>query len=243
MEWRTRTGERAMFLEKVTRSRPPLSESRTEVLHEIFARQADARPTAAAVILDGKETRYLELERHANRIARPLRRSGIARGSLVAIMLPRSPDAYAAILGILKAGAAYVPIDTECPPDRVAFLVDDCRAAALLTHAGIAARLPMLGVRVIRVDADADDFLVESPERLPPEQTGVGRRDLCYVIYTSGTTGQPKGVMVEHRSACHLVETEREIYGVRADDRVFQGASLSFALSVEEIDRKSTRLN
>src|ERR1051325_3740033 len=235
MEWRTRTRESAMFLEKVTRSRPPLSESRTQVLHEIFERQADAHPTAAAVIFDGKETSYRELERHANRIARRLRRSGIARGSLVAVMLPRSPDAYASILGILKAGAAYVPIDTEGPADRVAYLVDDCRASALVTHADLAARLPMLGVRMIRVDADGDDLLVESPERLPPEQTGVGRRDLCYVIYTSGTTGQPKGVMVEHRSACHLVETEREIYGVRADDRVFQGASLSFDLSVEEI--------
>src|ERR1051325_11223422 len=235
MEWRTRTRESAMFLEKVTRSRPPLSESRTQVLHEIFERQADAHPTAAAVIFDGKETSYRGVERHANRIARRLRRSALARGSLVAVMLPRSPDAYASILGILKAGAAYVPIDTECPADRVAYLVDDCRASALVTHADLAARLPMLGVRMIRVDADGDDLLVESPERLPPEQTGVGRRDLCYVIYTSGTTGQPKGVMVEHRSACHLVETEREIYGVRADDRVFQGASLSFDLSVEEI--------
>src|ERR1043166_6457127 len=92
MEWRTRTRESAMFLEKVTRSRPPLSESRTQVLHEIFERQADAHPTAAAVIFDGKETSYRELERHANRIARRLRRSGIARGSLVAVMLPRSPD-------------------------------------------------------------------------------------------------------------------------------------------------------
>src|SRR5439155_631028 len=99
---------------------------RFHVLHEIFEMQADARPDAVAVEFGREETTYADLEARANRLARHLRARGVQRGSLVAMLLPRSADAYAALLGILKAGAAYVALDPEYPADRVAYILENC---------------------------------------------------------------------------------------------------------------------
>src|SRR6266576_6926749 len=98
---------------------------RDEVLHQMFEAQADARPEAVAIVFGREETTYAELESRANRLARHLRGRGVGRGSIVAMLLPRSVDAYAALLGILKSGAAYVPIDPEYPADRVAYILED----------------------------------------------------------------------------------------------------------------------
>ncbi len=206
-----------------------------QALHEIFEAQADARPDAVAVVVGGERTTYGALESRANRLARQLRARGVRRGSLVAMLLPRTADAYATLLGILKAGAAYVPLDLEYPADRVAFILADSRADALVTTASLAARHGAFGGPVLRVDADHEAIEAESPARLTRDVITVGSRDLCYVIYTSGSTGRPKGVMIEHRSACHLVFTEGRIFRVRPEDRVYQGFPLSFDASVEEI--------
>src|SRR3989475_4546093 len=206
-----------------------------QVLHEIFEVQADARPDAVAVMFDREETTYAELEARANRLARHLRSRGVQRGSLVAMLLPRSADGYAALLGILKAGAAYVPLDPEYPADRVAYILENCAAGALVTTADLAGRQAAFGGVVIRVDAGRESIDAECSTRLPRNAVGVGPRDLCYVIYTSGSTGRPKGVMIEHRSACHLVGAEGRIFDVRPEDRVYQGFSLAFDASVEEV--------
>src|SRR6266851_74035 len=209
--------------------------TRFHVLHEIFEAQADARPNAVAVAFGTETATYLELEQRANRIARHLREQGVRPESRVALLLPRSTDLYAAILGVLKAGAAYVPLDAEYPADRVAYILEDSGAEALLTTADLAEPHAVYRGVVVRMDADLAEIDAQSPARLPHNTVGVGPRDLCYVIYTSGSTGRPKGVMIEHRSASHLVCAEARIFAVRPEDRVYQGFSLSFDASVEEV--------
>jgi non-ribosomal peptide synthetase-like protein len=205
------------------------------VLHEIFEAQADARPETVAVLFGQEATTYFDLENYANRLARHLRTLKVRPGALVAILLPRSVDAYASQLGVLKAGGAYVPIDPDYPADRVACILNDSGASALVTTAELAEGHSSFSGAVVRVDADNMAIAAHSSARLPRKQAGVGPRDLCYVIYTSGSTGSPKGVMIEHRSACHLVLAEGKIFNVQPEDRVYQGFSLSFDASVEEV--------
>jgi len=187
------------------------------LLHEIFEAQVERQPDDLAVIFGNCSATYGELDGLANQLARYLRKRGVKRGASVAMLLPRSIEAYATILGILKAGGAYVPIDPEYPAERISWILENCGALATIT------------------EADLDRISAESSEALPRNEDSAEPEDLCYVIYTSGSTGRPKGVMVEHRNACHLVEAERRIFGVRCEDRVYQGASLCFDLSVEEI--------
>src|SRR5215470_8026374 len=129
---------------------------RLSLLHGIFEAQADARPENVAVVFGREETTYASLESRANRLARHLRSRGVGRGSLVAMLLRRSVDAYAAILGILKSGAAYVPIDPEYPADRVDYILEDSGAGALVTSADLAQRHAAFEGAVVRVDADRD---------------------------------------------------------------------------------------
>src|SRR5439155_22196337 len=113
-------------------------------------------------------------------------------------------------------------------------ILEDSEAGALVPSADWAGLYGAFRGESVRVDADCDAIAAESPARLPSGEEGVGPLDPCYVIYTSGSTGRPKGVMIEHRNASHLVRAEGHIYGVRPEDRGYQGASLSFDLSVEE---------
>src|SRR5262245_47281184 len=205
------------------------------LLHQFFEWRADRTPEAPAVI-DGRVTEtYGGLERRANRLARHLRALGAGPEARVALLLPRGVEAYGAILGILKAGAAYVPIDPDCPQDRVRFILEDSGAAILLTTDELAGRIDGFTGTVVRVDADRAVIAAHSAGRLPRGMHGAGPRTLCYVIYTSGSTGRPKGVMVEHHNVCHLVRAEGILFPVRQDDRVYQGFSLSFDASVEEV--------
>src|SRR5262245_48072909 len=159
------------------------------LLHPIFESQADRRPTAIAVACGAERVTYGALERGANRLAGHLRSLGAGPGSLVAILLPRSVEAYAAILAVLKAGAAYVPIEPGSPGERVRSILADCGARILITRADMADRDPGFEGTVVRVDADRSALAAQSPARPSPAAIGVGPDDLCYVIYTSGSTG------------------------------------------------------
>jgi non-ribosomal peptide synthetase-like protein len=205
-----------------------------DLLHVWFARTAAAYPDRPAVACRGEELRYQALDQASNRLAWHLRELGVRRGDYVAVLLPRSPEAYVALLGILKAGAAYVPIDAECPADRVAYILADCGARALVTASAFADRHGGFP-DIVLLDEPAADFATESEVPPPAHETGVTPDDVCYVIYTSGTSGRPKGVEVEHRNACHLVRAERKLFGVDPGDRVYQGFSIAFDASVEEI--------
>ena len=196
------------------RIRPPEEAGRFSILHEFFEAQVDTRPEAIAIIVEGRRITYAEIEQRANRLARYLYNHGVGRGSLVAILLSRSLDAYVSILGTLKAGAAYVPLDPEYPADRISYILGDSHAETLLTTATLASHHREFHGRIIAVDMDADAISSENPTRLSTEVVRVGSNDLCYVIYTSGSTGRPKGVLVRHRSVCNLVEAEAEIFRV-----------------------------
>ena len=206
-----------------------------ELLHELFENQAAATPSAVALVCGNARMSYGELEAGANQLAGRLLKSGVRRGDCVGILLPRSMEVYIALLGILKAGAAYVPLDPDYPAERIGFILADCRAAALVTNSRLCSKADGFTGAVIRVDEERERPGAVERTKLGRGETGASPEDRCYVIYTSGTTGKPKGVEIEHRSVCHLIRAEAEIFRVRPDDRVFQVASIAFDASVEEI--------
>ena len=204
-----------------------------QLLHELFERQAESEPGNIALVCGGKKMTYAELEQRANQLARFLRANAVGKGSVVGLLLPRSADVYVALLAILKAGAAYVPLDPDYPAERLAYILSDCGACALVTTSSLALQCGTLAAKLVRLDTQADEILAQSEQKLLPSETTWA--DPCYIIYTSGSTGRPKGVVVEHRSVCNLVQAEAGIFRVRQTDRVYQGFSIAFDASVEEI--------
>jgi len=207
---------------------------RDELLHELFETTADRRPGRTAVQCGESSLTYRELDEASNRLARALRARGVGREDRVGLLLPRSEQVYLSMLGILKAGAAYVPIDPETPLERIRFILKDSGAKCLITRSGLAGALAE-SLPLICLDVDAPLLASQSADRMARTETKAMPENLCYVIYTSGTTGQPKGVQIEHRQAAHLVRAESQLYGIEPQDRVFQLASPAFDASVEEI--------
>ncbi len=205
-------------------------------LHELFEQQVDAAPDAPAIICDDKSWSYGEVEKRANRLAHHLRRLGAGPGRLVGLAFERSEKPIVAILACLKAGAAYVPIDPGHPDERIRYIVEEAGLELVLSEHALAARIRRAFDRtVISLDGDGDKIAAGPDSRLTRAETGLDPSDLCYVIYTSGTTGRPKGVMTEHRNAHHFVLAFNEVCITTPADRIYQGFSLGFDGSVEEI--------
>ncbi len=210
--------------------------SAPQLLHRYFERQVRRTPHSPAIECAGETLTYLELDAYSNRIAHALLERGVSTGHFVAILLPKSPRLFAAILGVLKAGAAYVPLAPSFPGERITAILDDCDARVIISED---ATWSMFRDQIARpallLDSEAD-FVAEQPtERLPTQDLELSSSPLCYVIYTSGSTGQPKGVMVEHRNVAAFIEGMRQTYELDARDRVYQGFSVAFDASVEEI--------
>jgi amino acid adenylation domain-containing protein/non-ribosomal peptide synthase protein (TIGR01720 family) len=201
-------------------------------LHGLFEAQAARTPDAIALLDQDGALSYDAVERRSNQLAHHLRARGVGPESLVAICAERSRETIVAVLAVLKAGAAYVPIEPSYPSDRIAFMLGDARAAVLLTHAAIEPRLPAHGAQVIRLDADAGLIAHEPETRL---DGGATAEHLAYVIYTSGSTGRPKGVMVAHGAVVHHAEEMVRRYALSPSDRLLQFVPLVFDASVEEI--------
>lgn len=195
-------------------------------------RSADTSPHAIALVVGDETLTYAKFDELGNRLANQLSGLGVHPGSTVGILIERSTPMYVAILGALKAGARYVPIDASAPRDRIAFITEDAGVDVLLTSRDKAQESGSLPLRQVFVD-DLDALLHASdPSRpaLPDADDPV-----AYVIYTSGSTGRPKGVAVAHSSICNFVVVASEVYAVAPDDRVYQGLSISFDFSLEEL--------
>ncbi|MGW4466815.1 amino acid adenylation domain-containing protein [Micromonospora sp. NPDC004704] len=205
----------------------------------LFEAQARRTPAAAALRHGDTVLSYAELNARSNRFARLLVERGIGPGDVVALLVPRSVQTVVALLGVLKAGAAYLPVDPNYPDDRIAFLLDDARPALAVTTRSLGARLSATPIETLllddpghravldsRADGDLDDARRTRP---------LTERDAAYVIYTSGSTGRPKGVVVEHASVLRLVADQIERFGVGPDTRLLQFASLSFDAAAWEL--------
>ncbi|MEN9707813.1 MAG: hypothetical protein RIQ68_221, partial [Pseudomonadota bacterium] len=206
---------------------------RDELLAEIFAATVKRTPDAECHLVEGHHFTYAEVDRAATSVARGLLRRGIRPGDVVGLWMPRGTDLLVSQIAITKSGAAWLPFDADAPPERIAVCLADAGAKLLLAddfHAGdLTLNMPCPIVGAHDLD-DADDSSEVNARALG------ARPDMpAYLIYTSGSTGTPKGIVISHRNICHYLRSANELYGIRADDVVFQGASVAFDLSMEEI--------
>jgi non-ribosomal peptide synthetase-like protein len=206
---------------------------KAKFLHEYLAVQATHHPGNVALILHEWHVTYEELELRGNQWANLLIRFGLKKGDKIGLWLEKTIDLYAAIVGILKAGMCYIPLDVSFPIERVQFIVKDAGAAALITSEKLAQSIENQVVKSIILAEKLDKQLVEESGHF--EATGMTPDALAYIIYTSGTTGMPKGVGISHNNVCNYVESASQLYQINASDRVYQGFSLAFDASVEEI--------
>lgn len=202
----------------------------TVLLHELFEQQVDASPLAPAILTTDRVISYAELDRRANVLAHALRSLGVRPEQLVPIVMDRGWQQIVAVLAILKAGAAYVPLDAAGADDRIAAMLHECDAQVIVTQPQLRAGATWaVGRAIVTVD---DALPAQDLPRLPSVQ----RPDsLAYVLYTSGSTGSPKGVMIEHRSVSNRVLEMAERFGFVASDRVLALSVLHFDLSVFDL--------
>ncbi|MFD7287024.1 amino acid adenylation domain-containing protein [Streptomyces sp. NPDC059863] len=196
-------------------------------LASLFAARVAGTPHAPAVLFEDTTLTYAELDRRAEALARRLRARGAGPERFVAVAVPRSAELMVALLGVHKAGAAYLPVDLDYPADRVAFMLADSGARTVVTTGDSARRLP---------DVPGLERLVVDHDEEVPETPGAhaGPDHPAYLIYTSGSTGRPKGVAVTHRAIVNRLAWMQGEYGLTADDRVLQKTPSSFDVSVWE---------
>ena len=203
-----------------------------ECLHHWFERCVSRSPDSPALSCEGQVLTYGDVNRRSNRIAHDLIAKGVGPDDLVGICLDRSSDLVIAILAVLKAGGAYLPIDLSYPADRLAFMLADAQAPVLLTETKLLGSLPRHGGQTICLD-DAEVVLSERPATNPV--TTVTPEHMAYVIYTSGSTGKPKGCMVTHRNVARLMRSTEHWYGFNERDVWTLFHSPAFDFSVWEI--------
>ena len=205
---------------------------RDELLCEIFAARAAASPLALAMTTLERRFTYREVDDKASAIARGLLTRGVGPGDVVGLWMARGMELLIAQIAIAKTGAAWLPFDADAPVERIAVCLADAEAKGLLTSAGLAAK----ATPGVATDVLVDEDICQDGGPLPdPRARGATPDHAAYLIYTSGSTGTPKGIVVTQRNICHYLRSANEIYGVTASDVVFQGASVAFDLSMEEI--------
>jgi amino acid adenylation domain-containing protein len=212
------------------------------LLHSLFQRTAKKHAKRVAVEGPNKTISYSELNEKSNIVAHYLvSMCNVLVGDTVALLFPRGVESYIAMLGILKAGAAYVPLDVSFPMERIKFTLQQATAKVLLSS--LALQEKCIEVVVSNDVAECTHVTLENvlesagskSIRKKSPNIKMTEHDRCYIIFTSGSTGRPKGVQIHHRAAVNLVLSEATVYKVQSDDRVLQGFSLAFDASVEEV--------
>jgi amino acid adenylation domain-containing protein len=203
-------------------------------LHPWIEDQVERSPDRIAVEMAdaaGGQLSYRELNERANRLARHLGSLQLGHDAVVGVLAERSPELVVALLAVLKAGAAYLPLDPEYPPQRLAFMIAEAGIGALVTHRDLSNRLPAVRAPIVRLDDDWPTIAQQAPSN---PTVAASADDLAYVIYTSGSTGQPKGSENTHRGICNRLLWMQDEYRLDDSDRVLQKTPFSFDVSVWE---------
>lgn len=201
-------------------------------IHEMIEREAERNGQQTAIESETEKLSYGEMNERANQLAHYLMEMGIGAEDRVGIHMERSIDMVVSLIAVLKSGAAYVPIDTTHPSERISYLLDDSGAKAVISKGSLAGKLAEQRVRVVCLEQEREEIKKHSKEN----PTGrADEQNLAYVIYTSGTTGKPKAVCLEHRSLVNYAQSAAKNFELTRADRVLQFASISFDTSAEEI--------
>ena len=199
-------------------------------LPDLFGAQAARTPDAVAVVFGEERLSYGELDARSSRLAHHLRALGVGPEVIVGLCVERSPELIVGLLGILRAGGAYLPLDPDYPAERLAFMLEDAAAPVLVTQSGLVDRLGSHGAHVVRLDADAP-IIARHPGTAPVH--GLAPHNSAYVIYTSGSTGTPKGVAVTHGGVVNLIQNQ-SYASWSANETAIQIAPLAFDASTFE---------
>ncbi|XOS94540.1 AMP-binding protein [Brevibacillus laterosporus] len=210
-----------------------LNDTKTEypdkTIHELFVEQVVKTPDHIAVVLENKHLTYRQLDAKSNQLARYLRNKGIGPDRLVGLMMDRSIEMIIGILGILKSGGAFVPIDPAYPAERISYMLENSGVQILLTQQHLMHKNPS---PIEIVDIQDSSIMLESLDHVANQNTS---NDLFYIIYTSGTTGKPKGVMLEHKNMVNLMQFTFAKTNIQYKEKVLQYTTCSFDVCYQEI--------
>ncbi len=211
---------------------PDAADRGTSLVHDAIDARAIQRPDHAAIIFGDQTLTYRDLTTRANRLAHHLRSLNVGRETIVAVLMERSADASVALTGVMKAGAAFLPLDPAYPPERLAYILDDSQASVVLADPRFAERIPAHTAAVVLMTRER--WSTGSHPTSTPN-VDVAPEDLAYVIYTSGSTGRPKGVLISHSAFAHHVADLSGRYPLTPADRVLHFSSLTFDTALEQI--------
>ncbi len=208
------------------------SHASNQRIHQLFESQAERTPDSIALVHGDNQLSYQELNQRSNQLAHLLKRLGIGPDRVVGICIERSPEMVVALLGVLKAGGAYLPLDPNYPVDRLTFMIEDAGVRLLLTQQTVAVDLPQLPLKTLVLDSE---WIATNQESLQNPVCETSSENLAYLIYTSGSTGRSKGVEISHGALSNFSAFASVAYDIAPTDRVLQFASISFDAAVEEI--------